>query len=76
MIHATYVKAHPKAKWVLASIAKSAEAAKQDKQASLQEAKKKGHKEAEAAIQTYSSSWLLPETLKELQEEDEAQLYN
>jgi hypothetical protein len=74
MLHAIYVRPRPKALWQLVATSASAEIAKKDKETTLKDAKKK-HPLAEVSIQTYQMKWLIPETLKEVQD-DGTQLYN
>jgi hypothetical protein len=75
MYHGVYLRSNPRHTWYLVSVVKSAELATQDREAFLQEAMKNGHHNAETAIQTFETSWLIPETLKEIKE-DGKQLYN
>ena len=74
MIHATYVQLAPKGLWYLASVSSSAETIKKDKETLIAEANEK-KKQINVAIQTFPTTWFMPETLKEIKEESN-QLYN
>lgn len=74
MIHAIYVKNKPKAKWLLVSIAISAEAANYDIDEALKQAKLNGRDEAEVACQLFDSVFWIPETLVEIK--NQKPLYN
>ena len=66
MIHGIYVRTKPKFRWRLVSTASSNEVAQKDLSTALQVAKDKGFEEAEAAIQSYESSFFVPGTLKDI----------
>lgn len=66
MIHGIYIKSRPKASWHLVSVAISSEAANYDLDKFLQQAKNEGNEQAEAAVQTFDSSFYIPEILHEI----------
>lgn len=75
MIHGIYIRNKPKLRWRLVSVAISNEIAKKDLTDALQIAKDKGFEDAEVALQTFDSSFFIPETLIEIKEKSEL-LYN
>jgi len=75
VIHAIYLQRVPKGLWTLVSVSESAETALKDKRMSLEAAKKSGKDQAKTAIRTFETTWFLPETLAEV-EENERLLYN
>jgi hypothetical protein len=75
MIMGIYKRANPKGVWYLVSHTSSAEIAKQDKITTLEKAIKEGKKEAEVGVMVFDTVWGMPETLREIKE-DERLLYN
>lgn len=73
MIHGVYVKSRPKGKWHLVSLTISQEAANFDLNAILKQAKQE-NTNIQAAIQSYDSSFHIPEILNEIK--DQKLLYN
>lgn len=75
MLHAIYLRAIPKGIWYLVSVSPSAHIALHDKQVALRDAIKHGEKEASVAIKSFETSWQIPSSLIEL-EENEKLLFN
>ncbi len=63
MLHGIYVRSKPNKKWLLMSITNSSEAALQDLDKYVQQAKSGGNDMAEGAIKSFESSFFIPETL-------------
>jgi len=74
MIHGIYLKSRPKSKWQLVSIAVSIEAANQDINDVLKQAKEEGNEQAEAVAQVFESAFWIPHYLNEVKEQKP--LYN
>ncbi len=66
MIHGIYVRNRPKKKWTLYSVVQSGELALRDQEDALAKAKEDGNDEAEAAIQTFETSFFIPQYLLEI----------
>lgn len=66
MIHGIYVKSKPKNKWQLFSVTVSAEVAMQDAQEAELKAKLEGNDNVKVAIQSFESSFHIPEYLSEV----------
>ncbi len=75
MVHGVYRRASKTALWYLVSASASAETALKDKRLCIEEAQKEGKTNVEAGIRTYETSWFMPESLTELEENDKL-LYN
>lgn len=75
MILGVYRRNTGKAPWLLVCTANTAEVAKQDKALALARAQKEGKVEAEVAVVPFETAWLIPESLKSI-EEDDRLLYN
>lgn len=75
MIHGIYMRTKPKFRWLLVSTTTSNEMAEKDLSDTLRIAKDKGYSEAEVCLQSYESSFFIPETLKDIKKESEL-LYN
>lgn len=74
MIHGIYVKSKPKNKWQLFSVTISPEVAMQDAQEAEQKAKLEGNDDVKVAIQSFDSSFHIPEYLAEVK--DQKPLFN
>lgn len=68
MIHGIYLRSTPKTKWLLVSQTISPEMANMEVEAFKKQAAEDGFDRAEVAIQTFDSSFYIPETLVELKE--------
>ena len=66
MIHGIYVRNRPKKKWILYSTVHSGELALRDQEDALNKAKEEGNDEAEVAIQTFETSFFIPQYLLEI----------
>lgn len=66
MIHGIYLKSKPHRKWHLVSVATSAEVAHNDIIEFEKKIKKEGNTEAIVAIQSFESSFYIPEFLSEI----------
>ena len=71
MIHGIYVRNNPKVKWRLITVAVSGEVAQKAQQAALEKFQKEGFERAEAAIQSFETSFFIPETLLEIKKDSE-----
>lgn len=69
MIHGIYVKNVPNGRWHLISTSLSVEAAIQDKDAYLKKSKEDGVQYVDVAIQTFDSSFYIPEYLNNIKEQ-------
>ena len=68
MIHGIYLKSRPKNKWHLVSLATSPEAANYKVDAVKKQAEADGNDLAQVAIQTFESSFWIPEYVDEIKE--------
>jgi hypothetical protein len=75
VVHGVYSRKSPKALWQLVSVSASAETALKDKKTCLEAARKDGQAEASVAIKTFDTTWFMPETLAEI-DEDTKLMYN
>jgi hypothetical protein len=66
MIHGIYVRNRPKKKWILYSVVQSGELALRDQEDALNKAKEEGNDDAEVAIQTFETSFFIPQYLLEI----------
>jgi len=69
MIHGVYLKTRPQDKWHLVSIATSPEVANIDSDEVLKNALSVGNDKAQVAIQSYESTFHIPELLSKLKEQ-------
>jgi hypothetical protein len=69
MIHGVYLKTRPQGKWHLVSIAASPEVANIDSDEVLKNALSVGNDKAQVAIQSYESTFHIPELLSKLKEQ-------
>lgn len=74
MIHGIYIKTTPKSSWYLMAVSASAEAANEDKEKLLKEAKALGNDRAEVIIQLFESPLFIPEILHNIKKQ--TLLYN
>lgn len=74
MVHGIYIRTRPKNKWHLVSITLTPEAAKSGSESALESSKAQGNIEAESIIQTFESSFYIPETLSSTK--DQKLMYN
>jgi hypothetical protein len=70
MILGIYLKSKPKNKWHLVSVATSAEFANQEVSLFKQQANLNGYEEAEVAIQSFESSFWIPEYISEIRRQE------
>jgi len=66
MILGIYLKSKPKSKWHLVSVSTSAEHANQEVNLFKEQATLNGYDEAEVAIQSFESSFWIPEYINEI----------
>lgn len=69
MIHGIYLKIRPKGMWRLVSIATSPEAASQDYSSLLKQINLEGNTDMQVAIQSFESTYNMPELLKKVKEQ-------
>lgn len=69
MIHGVYLKTRPQGKWHLVSVAVSPEVANIDSDEILKSALSVGNDKAQVAIQSYESTFHIPELLSKLKEQ-------
>lgn len=69
MIHGVYVKSRAKGKWHLVSITLSPEAAAHDAGSILKQAEQDGNNQIKAVVQSFESSFYIPELLSEIKEQ-------
>jgi len=69
MIHGIYLKTRPNGKWHLVSVAVSPETAILDRDEALKNAISVGNDHAQTAIQSYDSTFHIPELLSHVKEQ-------
>jgi hypothetical protein len=69
MIHGVYLKTRPQGKWHLVSVAISPEVANLDSDEVLKNALSRGNDKAQVAIQSYDSTFHIPELLSNVKEQ-------
>lgn len=69
MVHGVYLKTRPQGKWHLVSVAVSPEVANIDSDEVLKSALSVGNDKAQVAIQSYESTFHIPELLSKLKEQ-------
>lgn len=70
MIHVIYLKSYPKGAWLLFSSTQSAETANHEMEAALTKAKAEGHEKPEAVIQTFETSFYVPQILNNVRKQN------
>jgi len=70
MILGIYLKSKPKSKWHLVSVSTSAERATQEVTLFKKQANLNGYEDAEVAIQSFESSFWIPEYISEIKTQD------
>lgn len=68
-IHGIYLKTRPQGKWHLVSVVVSPEVANLDSDEVLKNALSQGNDKAEVAIQSYDSTFHIPELLSKVKEQ-------
>jgi len=69
MVHGVYVKSRPKGKWHLVILTMSPEVASTNKNAIMSQAKIEENDKIQACIQSFESSFYIPEVLSEVTEQ-------
>jgi len=70
MTHVIYLKSHRKGAWLLFSSTSSAETASSEIEEALKQARKEGHENPEAIIQTFDNSFYIPHILTNVKKQN------
>lgn len=66
MFHGVYLRNKPTKKWLLMSVVYSAETANRELEKYVEKAKSDGNDQAEGAIQSFESSFFIPEIIADI----------